>query len=346
MRAARSLCLAGSAIALCLPAAAHADVIVGPRLAYYFDNSNLRTSSIAGGVQEEGGAIDQASFEFAQDLLGPDLQLTTQQEGIGVLADQIAIPMVGAMVNFGDDRDRFTISALYGEGEGRFSQTQAISRVLSFRERQAVDFGVATVGADFDYTRIDIEATWQRRTSENFAILAGFRYERLERSGTGETGIGLTPNVDNFLDELVSEELGINPGEPFEQRPLFKLPIADTGTQETFSARAGVTAFVPINENATAFFNGMVHTSLQPEFSTRTQFFLNGEVAGNDLVEDNAREFSVGPDFAVGAQFVLSDSLALDVRYRANIFFPLSGDQSFSDARVNHGVNVGLSLRL
>ena len=85
--------LAGACTAL-TAAPAHADVIIGPRVAYYFDNSNLRTSSIAGGVQDEGGLIDEASFELAQELLGPDLELTTQQEGIGVLADQIAIPMM------------------------------------------------------------------------------------------------------------------------------------------------------------------------------------------------------------------------------------------------------------
>jgi len=38
--------------------------------------------------------------------------------------------------------------------------------------------------------------------------------------------------------------------------------------------------------------------------------------------------------------------LALDLRYRAVLFFPLSEAESFSDARVNHGVNLGLSLRL
>ena len=329
-----------------LPTAAKADVLIGPRVAYYFDNSNLRTSAIAGGVQDEGGAIDQATFEFAQELLGPDLQLTTQQEGIGVLADQIAVPMIGAMINFGDDRDRFTISALYGEGSGSFSQTQAISRVLEFRDRQAVDFGVATIGADFDYTRYDLEATWQRRTSENFAILAGFRYERLERDGTGSSGLGLTPNVDNFLIQLIEEELGVPPSEPFPDQAFSSIPIRDQGTQETFSARAGVTAFVPINESATAFFNGMAHASYQPSFETRTQFVLPDGLSINDLVEVNSSEVSLGPDFAVGAQFILSDNLALDVRYRANIFFPLSGDQSFSDSRVNHGVNLGLSLRL
>jgi len=345
-RWAKAIVRAAAIGALATPSLAQADVIIGPRVAYYFDNSNLRTSAIPGGIQEEGGAIDQQVFELAQDLLGPDLQLTTQQEGIGVLADQIAVPMFGAMVNFGDDRDRFTISALYGEGNGSFSQTQAISRTLSFGDRSATDFGVATIGADFDYKRTDIEATWQRRTSENFAILGGFRYERLERAGTGSAGIGISPGVDNLLDTLLSEATGQPGFGPFPSSPLGTAPLRERSSQETFSVRAGVTAFVPISEGATAFFNGMVHGSYQPEFSSQTDFLLDGEPTGNPLIEVNSKEFSLGPDFAVGAQVVLSDGVALDVRYRANLFFPLTGDQNFTDARVNHGVNLGLSLRL
>ena len=40
------------------------------------------------------------------------------------------------------------------------------------------------------------------------------------------------------------------------------------------------------------------------------------------------------------------EELALDLRYRAVLFFPLTGVQDFSDARVSHGINLGLSLRL
>ena len=339
----RSALHAGAAVALVTPCVAHADIIIGPRVAYYFDNSNLRTSSIPAGQQDQGGVINEEVLELARDLFPGEVEFNSQQDGIGVVADQIAVPMVGAMVNFGDDRDRFTISGLYGEGGGNLSQTQAISRSLSIGDSSALDFGRAVVDADYDYRRIDLEATWQRRTSENFAFLLGVRYERLSREGPGVGSIGLTANVDNLLFERVVEAFGMELDErsPDRNEPF---TFVDTAQQETFSVRGGVTAFVPINQNATAFFNGMVHASHQPSFNVETVVSdLGGSFTSTD---ENASEFSLGPDFAVGAQFVLSEALALDIRYRANLFFPISGDQSFSDSRVNHGVNLGLSLRL
>lgn len=344
-QALKSAMRAGVALALITPGVAHADVIIGPRVAYYFDNSNLRTSSIPAGQQDQGGVIDQQALELAEERFPGDVEFNSQQDGIGLLADQIAVPMVGAMVNFGDDRDRFTISGLYGEGSGSLSQTQAISRSLSIGESFAVDFGRAVVDADYDYRRVDLEATWQRRTSENFAFLLGVRYERLSREGPGVGTIGLTSNVDNLLFERLAESFGMDLDQPFQDQVPIPFNFVDTAQQETFSARGGVTAFVPINENATAFFNGMVHASHQPSFNVET---VTTPLVGDPFVsiDQNASEFSLGPDFAVGAQFILSDSLALDIRYRANLFFPLSGDQSFSDSRVNHGVNLGLSLRL
>lgn len=179
--AAKSVWLAGAGLTLFTPSVAHADVIVGPRVAYYFDNSNLRTSSIAGGVQDESVLFDEQRLDQLEALAPGEVTAIAQQDGIGVLADQIAVPMYGVTVNFGDDRDRFTFTGLYGEGSGSFSQTQAVSTVFEFRDVLAVDFGRFVNDIEFDYERVDLEATWQRRTSENFAFLLGVRYERLER---------------------------------------------------------------------------------------------------------------------------------------------------------------------
>lgn len=342
----RGLALAAVAPMAALATPAHADVVIGPRAAYYFDNGNLRTSSIPSGQIDEA-VVDEQALELARTLYPGEVDFVGQQEAAGVLADQISVPMAGLMVNFGDDRDRITVSALYGQGSGSFTQNQSVSRTLSIQGDTAVDFGLATATADFDYERIDLEATWQRRTSETFAFLVGVRYERLERQGDGTAAIGLTPNVDNLLLTAIAAGLNQPPPALIPQLPLQSVPITDSATQDTFSVRGGVTAFVPISENATAFFNGMVHASYQPEFEVSTVFRAQA-VGGQDFIqtETTEAEISLGPDFAVGAQFILTDGLALDVRYRANLFFPLSGEQDFSDARVNHGVNLGLSLRL
>jgi hypothetical protein len=342
----RRLALAVIVPCAAIAAPAHADVVIGPRAAYYFDNSNLRTSSIPSGQIEEG-VIDEQALELARTLYPGEVDFVGQQEGAGVLADQISIPMAGLMINFGDDRDRITLSGLYGQGSGSFSQTQSVSRTLTIQNATAVDFGLATAAAEFDYDRLDLEATWQRRTSETFAFLVGVRYERLERKGDGIASIGLTPNVDNLLLAAIAAGLNQPPPAIIPQQPLQTIPITDSATQETYSIRGGVTAFVPISDNATAFFNGMAHASYQPEFTVSTVLVGDGvNTQDSTLAETTDAEISLGPDFAVGAQFILSEGLALDVRYRANLFFPLSGEQDFSDARVNHGVNLGLSLRI
>lgn len=154
--------------------------------------------------------------------------------------------------------------------------------------------------------------------------------------------VGITQNGPNALNAALADLTGQDPEPPFPDFPANVAGLQENSLQETFSARAGVTAFVPVNENMTAFFNGMVHASYQPSITSTTQF----DGLSFPIVETSDSEFSAGPDFAVGAQFILSDGVAVDVRYRANLFFPISGEQSFSDSRVNHGVNLGVSLRL
>jgi|GEM_PF-778509 len=326
---------------------AYANILIGPRFAYYFDNSNLRTSAIASGVQDETLLLDLDEIETIQLAFPNEVEFTAQQDGIGIVADQIVVPMVGGLINFGDDRDRFTISALYGEGNGSFSSTQAVSRTLTVADRSAVDFGRLISTAEFDYDRYDIEATWQRRTSEAFSFFLGVRYERLERSGPGTSSQGITQNVDNLTNLAVAEAFGQDPPPPIPDIPASTFLSRESASQDVYSFRAGATAFVPVSEDATAFFNGVLHGSYQPGFVSRSVFpDVNGP--GQDLIMEirESEEFSIGPDVAIGAQFTLAENIALDLRYRAVIFFPLSGSSSFDDARVNHGVNIGVSFRL
>ena len=58
---------------------ARADVVIGPRVSYYFDNSNLRTSGIDPGL-DEGDALDPA--DIASGLWGADLELHGGKAGV------------------------------------------------------------------------------------------------------------------------------------------------------------------------------------------------------------------------------------------------------------------------
>lgn len=332
-----SLCVA--ALAGASPAAA--DVIVGPRIAYYFDNSNLRTSDGSDQtliVQQP----DEAFLQNVRDAFQTDnVALDTTFEGEGVTANQIGFAMFGGMINFGDDRDRFTLSAGYGEGSGEIELLSATTSTLTAGDRSITDIATQTLSGTVDYKRIDLEATWQRRQNEQFALFAGVRLERIQADAeinirSAETG--------TILSEIRSLESGM-PVAP--QSNISEFATTNEAELTTFSARAGATMFAPFGDSGVAFANGMLHASYQPAYTARviTRPVTQG---GDDINSDfeNADEFSFGPDIAVGAQFTLSDSLALDVRYRAVLFFPLTGEQSFSDARVNHGLNLGLSLRI
>jgi len=320
---------------------AYADVIVGPRIAYYFDNSNLRTSDGSDQVliARQG---DEAFVQNLRDVFQTDdVTFDTTLEGEGVTANQIGFAMYGGMVNFGDDRDRFTLSAGYGEGSGDIELLSAATSTLSVDGASITDIATQTISGTVDYKRIDLEATWQRRQNEQFAFFAGVRFERIEADAdvnirSAETG--------TITAEILSQETGmaVSP-----QSSVSEFATTNEAALVTASARVGATMFAPIGENAVAFANGMFHASYQPAYTARI-ITRPLSVQGNEVNSDfeNPDEISLGPDIAVGAQFILSDSLALDVRYRAVLFFPISGDQSFSDARVNHGVNLGLSLRL
>ncbi len=331
-----------AAICASSAAPAFADVIIGPRVAYYFDNSNLRTSDLQG-LQDARTTIDDQVTQDLRDATGfDDLLVTTINNGSATNADQVGFAMFGATVNFGDDRDRFTFSGLYGSGSTTTELVSSREITVEVADISFNELSVIQTVAREDVDRLDLELTWQRRLNENFAVSAGARFERLDISGAGAITIQETDEVRQFVAETLGSDApsrnldgDSTPNEQITQRSL-----------DTFSARAGVTAFVPFNDRAIAFFNGMVQGSYQPSSDFRTAFIgRNGEEVREEIREDRG-EISVGPDIAVGVQLILSDALAVDLRYRAIVFFPVSGDFNFSDSRVNHGVNLGLSLRL
>lgn len=342
---AQSVMVSLAVLAAAAATPAHADVVIGPRVSYYFDNSNLRTSGLDSGL-EEGEVLEPEDAAVLRAAFGQEPAFATRSESEGLRADQIGYPMVGAMVNFGNDRDRFTLTAMYGSGEGDVEQSAAFSRSLTLGDVQFVDTVNFAARAVNKSHRLDLEMTWQRRESESVAFLAGVRYERLDSSYDGSLRIV----QGNSIPTLIAQAEAIVGGDPippgFPAIPAIEAGVFQAGVIQTYSARAGATAFVPFSETGVAFFNGMLQASYQPDFDVLTVIDdPSGAFSGTDESPEEG-EFSIGPDFSVGAQFILSQNLALDLRYRAVLFFPLSGAASFSDARVNHGVNLGLSLRL
>lgn len=328
------LLVAATCAALLLTTPAQAEIIIGPRVSYYFENSNLRTSNLVGSNQPI--LNPQLEMEFEQ-ATGLDATFAGE-ENISSLGDQTSFPMIGGTISAGDDKDRFTLTTMFGSGSGGQTQTLVTTERLVLGPSNITDFQVVEVDAQLNIDRYDFELTWQRRLNEKFAIFGGLRYERLEVDAPTTVVGDATFNIPNTLLDVT------NSPEPrmaaFSSTDEFLIDF----TVETYSARVGATAFVPIDQSITAFFNGMLHASYQPAY-TVTQ---RNAAAPNDqpFTFKSSSETSIGPDFAVGMQVGIAPNVAMDVRYRAIIFFPIGGELAFDDVRVNHGVNLGLSFRL
>ncbi|MEP3227156.1 MAG: hypothetical protein ABJO01_14350 [Parasphingorhabdus sp.] len=327
-------------ILVAIAPAAQAEVIISPRFSYYFDNSNLRVSELADNIRPDP-AVDAERTAVIQTV-DPDGFIKSRDEGSGRLTEQTTFPMVGGAITFVGDKNQFTFTAMAGSGNSTINTIFGSSSTLFAGDIAIDDVAILRANDRIDTDRYDVEFTWQRRLNEKFAIFGGLRYERLETGGPVTVSLRETNNIDVFIADILGTEL---PPQLVDARPTPQR-LNTSSTLETFSLRTGVTAFVPVNQSLTAFFNGMAHASYQPNYTvTDTLFDVNQDVIGINQTSRSG-EFSAGPDIAVGAQLLLTDNLSLDVRYRAIFFFPLSGSFSFSDARVNHGVNMGLSLRL
>lgn len=313
---------------------AHAEIIFGPRVSYYFDNSNLRTSDLMGSDQPILDPVLETAFEQAT---GFDATFAGE-ENIASLGDQISFPMIGGTISAGDDKDRFTLTAMFGSGSGGQTQTLVTTNRLMLGSEAITDFQVIEADASLELDRYDFELTWQRRLNEKFAIFGGVRYERLEIDSPTTVTADITFNIPNRLLDATGNSNQRRGGFNSVDRFVINTKV------ETFSARLGATAFVPVDQSITAFFNGMIHASYQPAYTvTQSDLSLPNE---QPLTFEANSETSIGPDFAVGMQVGIAPNVAMDIRYRAIIFFPVGGDLAFDDVRVNHGVNLGLSFRL
>jgi opacity protein-like surface antigen len=332
----RLLALAGSTLVL-VPQAALAEVIVSPRVSYFFDNVNQRASGL-----DDAATLDEedvrAQTEILQDLFGPDAGVEYAVDGVGINNDQLALPMYGLAVTLIQGDWSVTATGMYGKGDGTARANATAIQTTSVLGLQATDVVAFNSTGTQQFERIDLELTAQKRINERFAVMGGVRYERVDSVLNGSSNFTISNNASNLISLLIDE--------PFK----FNLMQANSpqlieGTYEVFSIRGGVAGFIPFGEGNAVFLNGMVHLSHEPatELSVTQLDFVTGTEVTTQSRQGS--ETTIGPDMAVGVQFSLSDSVSLDVRYRGAFYFPLAGGANFNDVRVNHGVNAGVSFR-
>ncbi len=177
----RSMFAGAIALTIFIPAA-HAEIIISPRVSYYFDNSNVRVSDLSDNIRPDP-VVDRARTRRLQEEFGDEALLVSQEEGSGRLADQTTFPMFGGAITVGDDRDRFTLNALYRSGKSNVDTVLTSSQRLSAGDVELLDVAVIRANDRIETDKFDVERTWQRRLNEKFAVFAGLRYERLETGG-------------------------------------------------------------------------------------------------------------------------------------------------------------------
>jgi hypothetical protein len=115
-------------------------------------------------------------------------------------------------------------------------------------------------------------------------------------------------------------------------------------TDHVVSARVGGAAFANMDQRNMVYLNGLLHVTHQWANDAVSRLI----VPDVDLDETNEidikSETAIGPDISVGYVHRFTDTIGLDVRYRAIVYFPVGGNRDFDDPRVNHGINAGLTF--
>lgn len=316
---------------------AEASISITPRVSLYFDNSEQRQSGL-GEAQNTEAELAETNAQL-REIFGPTANFTAEPGESAIAANQLVFPMYGLSVTFGGQSTQFTLTGMYGKSNTRGRIVETTAQRFEVFDVAAEDILTTVATGEVDYDRYDVEATVQHRLNETFSIVGGLRYERVEGEGAFDVVNSSSSNIPNLVASLLGEPL------QFELNRT-RVDAVLRGTNETYSARAGAAAFVPVTQSLLAYVNGMLHLSYTP--SSVSDIVVTDPATGEtvEVSSDGASETSAGPDLSVGLLYRISQRVALDVRYRGIFYFPVSGDNSFDDPRVNHGVNVGLTFAL
>jgi len=328
------------AVAACLAAPAQADFSFSPRFFLYFDNASQRSS----GFDEQNSLLSDADADASaelSDFFETPVTVETHDAVSAAINNQQVYPLFGAAFTADLDsskRTQLTVSALYGEANSTFKTLQTFEQDISAEGFTANDVITQHLEGKNKSKRLDIELTLQHRLNERFALLGGLRYERIKSKGEFAYNNVSSNNAQNLFSLLFGDGdvvIGLN-----ESNGTMAAKVTD----QVFSVRAGGAAFANMDQRNLVYLNGLVHFTHQWASDATSRFV----VPDLDLDETNdidiKSESAIGPDIAVGYVHRFTDTIGLDVRYRAIVYFPISGNRDFDDPRVNHGINAGLTF--
>lgn len=323
-----------------IAAPAQADFSFSPRFFLYFDNASQRQSGFdeLASLTEAGDAQESAQLT---DAFGTPITVTTDQVVSAGISNQMVYPLFGGAVTYGfgqDNRTNVTFSALYGKAKSRFKTLQTFHQTITAEGFAAEDISTQTMEGDIKTRRLDLELSLQHRLNERFALLGGFRYEHLSSKGNFDFDSTSSNNAVNLFQLLFGDgdiELGLNNAQG---------TMSVKSNDNLYSVRFGGAAFTPIGKRNTVYVNGLVHITHESSAKGKSRFVvpeLDIDETGSIKV---GSETTIGPDIAVGYQHRFSDRVGFDIRYRGIFYFPISGTKDFTDPRVNHGLNAGVTF--
>lgn len=333
-------------VGISAPGVAVADVSFTPRLAVYFDNVSQRQTA----TQSQLDGLDLDQIQQVEDhlagIVGPSANYSITVEDAAFRAPQVNFNVFGGTISFGMNDDKTTVALTALHGATQSTVDGVLTAVVDFSYDSAL-FGGVVSSHDLqtqnlrhvvDLKRSDVELSIQHR-GENFALVGGARVERVEMTSRGRATGRSTENLFN----LISNEFG----GPFSfDFTTVEQEATSDATYWSISGRIGGAAYAPISDRQRLYANAMVHIAYSPEYDTKTHVTTVGMPGESDAVTRIPSEVSVGPDLSVGYQLTLSERTSLDLRYRATVYFPVSGPSDFEDPRVNHGLMLGLTMRL
>lgn len=233
-----------------------------------------------------------------------------------VANDPFEFPMFGGSLSANFDsftpNTRYTVSLLYGEAETSRSLLGGTT-IDSLSDRVSSIRIESTAKAE----RVDFEFTSETRLTGFANLVLGVRYE--------ESLISIEDSqiTRRLLDEGDAQIL-VDNATLDDSLDWYKL----------YTARAGIASSIPIDD-----------ANKHRAYANLLAFAGHREVkpGGDGVPLDEASV--MGPDLAVGYNYALSEDVSLDLRYRAAVFFFLSGRRDFGDAKVTHGPMISLSKR-
>ena len=324
-----------------VPGLASADIVFTPRVSYYFDNFNALDSSVSADPSYVKNMIDQLNSQL-KSALGPTASIAMANSSIALKTQQAAYKLYGASIDgrWGQG-DRLYATFLTGTANVQAYLLQQATFDTTYLSSSAQDLSTSSEVTNSSLRRFDVELVYEHND-----FTAGIRLEREKEHFVGQQVTTMSQNFEN----LVGASIGAQP--TFNLASLQGTSQGDI-TYNVYSARAGASLHTAkIEESKNDFsLSAQLQVSYSPAAYGHGELAAAGQASVPLVIQGTTdSSWSAGPDVSVGYTYRFAHSAALDLRYRAIVYFPihgeLSGTQKSSDPRVNQGLNVGISYFL